>query len=143
MVDQQQQKTEAKQLLARIHRTMPGRPVCEGLPPAKWVSQLRQIASEESEQDFFLQTDFFKALSDPVRLKILSLLAREGELCACEIQAGIDQIQSLTSHHLNVLRRAHIIRARKEGRWMYYSLEEGMTELLLKARQILKGNKDE
>ena len=122
---------------------MPGRPVCEGLPPAKWVGQLRQIASEESEKDFFLQTDFFEALSSPVRLKILSLLAKEGELCACEIQAGIDQTQSLTSHHLSVLRRARIIRARKEGRWMYYGLEEGITDLLFKTRQILKSNMEE
>ncbi len=131
---------ESKQLLVRISKTMPGRPSCEGLPPKMWVNQLRDVVQEESkdEEGFQLETDFFKALSDPARLKILALLARKGELCACEIQAALNEIQSLTSHHLNVLRRARIIKGRKEGRWMYYSLEEGMTELLLKARQILK-----
>ncbi|MDV3277884.1 MAG: metalloregulator ArsR/SmtB family transcription factor [Nitrososphaerales archaeon] len=126
-------------LLARIEKTMPGRPSCEGMPPSAWVEELRQVVSEASKEgEASVLSQFFRALGDPVRVKIVTLLARKGELCACEVQAGIDQIQSLTSHHMNVLRRAHIIRARKEGRWMYYSLEEGMTELLLRARQILK-----
>ncbi len=64
-----------------------------------------------------------KLMSEPNRLKIFSLLAG-GERCVCEIEASMKLPQNLISHHLGVLREAGYIRARREGRWVYYSVDK-------------------
>ena len=66
----------------------------------------------------------FKALGDPTRLGIVAVL-RDGTRCVCEIQAVIDVPGNLLSHHLKVLRDAGLIRGRRRGRWIDYSLVEG------------------
>ena len=63
---------------------------------------------------------FFKALSDPTRLRIMVLLA-EKELCVCQIEDALKLSQAMVSRHLNVLRHAQLVEARREGLWMYYS----------------------
>mgnify|MGYP000005847159 CR=1 FL=1 len=65
----------------------------------------------------------FKSLGDPVRLKIVSLVASAGELCVCRIVEQVDLDQPAVSHHLSKLRQAGILRARKRGKWVYYSLD--------------------
>lgn len=71
-----------------------------------------------------------KALADEHRLLALALLRRRPELCACEIQAATGLTHATVSHHMNVLRDAGLVRARKEGKWMYYRLARG-TEVRL------------
>ena len=64
-----------------------------------------------------------KVLADETRLKIFALLT-SGELCVCEIVDVLDMPQSLVSNHLRVLRRAGLVRARRDevdSRWVYYS----------------------
>ncbi len=61
-----------------------------------------------------------KALADEHRLLVVALLKRRPELCACEIQAATGLTHATVSHHMNVLRDAGLVRARKEGKWMYY-----------------------
>jgi ArsR family transcriptional regulator len=69
----------------------------------------------------------FQALSDPTRLKILELLAG-GERCVCELTAATGAAQSRLSFHLKALLQAGLLRARRSGRWMYYSVDlEGVT----------------
>ena len=63
----------------------------------------------------------FRALSDPLRLKIIELL-RFQELCVCELCEKLDVSQSKLSFHLKNLKEANLIRSRQQGRWMYYSL---------------------
>ncbi|NJL51497.1 MAG: winged helix-turn-helix transcriptional regulator [Hydrococcus sp. SU_1_0] len=63
----------------------------------------------------------FRAMSDPLRLQVLSLL-RSQELCVCELCEKLDVSQSKLSFHLKNLKEANLIRARQEGRWIYYSL---------------------
>lgn len=62
----------------------------------------------------------FKALSDPTRLRIMVLLA-EKELCVCQLENALDLSQVKVSRHLNVLRQARLVEARREGLWVYYS----------------------
>jgi ArsR family transcriptional regulator, arsenate/arsenite/antimonite-responsive transcriptional repressor len=62
-----------------------------------------------------------KALADPVRLRIVLLLAGR-ELCVCELEAVLRIEQSLLSHHLGLLRRAGLVDDRKDGRWTIYAL---------------------
>jgi ArsR family transcriptional regulator len=66
-------------------------------------------------------TQRFQALSDPTRLSILHRL-RFGERCVCELTDALDAAQSRLSFHLRVLREAGLVTDRREGRWMYYTL---------------------
>jgi len=63
----------------------------------------------------------FHALSDPLRLQVLELL-RQRELCVCELCDFLSVNQSKLSFHLKTLRESELVRARQEGRWIYYSL---------------------
>ena len=65
----------------------------------------------------------FRAFSDRTRLRILNLL-RGGELCVCDLIDVIGAPQAKISRHLAYLRKAGLVRARKEGLWQYYSLIE-------------------
>jgi ArsR family transcriptional regulator len=65
----------------------------------------------------------FKALSDETRLKILALL-KDGEACVCDIAETLGMTQPNISFHLGILKEAGLIRDRKNGRWMHYSLNE-------------------
>jgi ArsR family transcriptional regulator len=63
-----------------------------------------------------------QALSDETRLRILKLLAQR-ELCVCELEALLGMTQSRVSTNLGVLRNAGLVRDRRDGRWVFYSLE--------------------
>lgn len=63
----------------------------------------------------------FHALSDPTRLSILQRL-RFGERCVCDLTDALDAAQSRLSFHLKVLKDAGLVSDRREGRWMYYTL---------------------
>jgi ArsR family transcriptional regulator len=73
----------------------------------------------------------FKALSDPVRLRLLSSVASHagGAACVCDISAGVDVSQPTISHHLKVLRDAGLLTSERRASWVYYSVvpEELMT----------------
>jgi ArsR family transcriptional regulator len=64
----------------------------------------------------------FKALADPVRLRLLSIIAAapSGEVCACELTAPVGKSQPTVSHHLKVLREAGLVSSRKHGTWVHY-----------------------
>lgn len=104
------------------------------------VDKLRSITGKLDEKDIEAEAEIFRAMADPCRLKILSLL-REGELCVCEIMVGVDRPQSSTSHHLSILKDAGLIKERKDGRWSRYRLSEGaVIEILNQARLIKESN---
>lgn len=71
----------------------------------------------------------FKSISEPTRLDIVRELT-DGEKCVCKIYEKLDLPQNLASHHLSVLRDCGLITARKEGRWVYYSLNKKMFKKL-------------
>jgi ArsR family transcriptional regulator len=70
-----------------------------------------------------------KALADPSRVRIL-LALREGELCVCELCDALAVTQSTLSTHLQVIRQAGLVSARKQGKWMYYALAPDARRLL-------------
>ena len=63
----------------------------------------------------------FHALSDPLRIQVLELL-RSQELCVCDLCEHLGTSQSKLSFHLKTLKEAGLVRARQQGRWIYYSL---------------------
>lgn len=70
-----------------------------------------------------------KAFADPSRVRIL-LALREGELCVCELCDALAVTQSTLSTHLQVIRRAGLVSARKQGKWMYYAIAPDAKRLL-------------
>lgn len=63
----------------------------------------------------------FKALGDPVRLRLLSLItSAEGESCVCDLSAAFDLTGPTISHHLKVLREAGLVDSERRGTWVYY-----------------------
>ena len=69
----------------------------------------------------------FHALSEPTRLRLVDLL-RGGERCVCELTEALDVGQSRLSFHLKALKEAGLVRDRKEGRWVYYRLNQDKVE---------------
>lgn len=67
--------------------------------------------------------DTFQALSDPTRVRLISALLQQ-ELCVCDLAAVLGMTQSAISHQLRLLRALALVRARKEGRIVYYSLDD-------------------
>jgi ArsR family transcriptional regulator len=71
----------------------------------------------------------FHALSDPTRLDVLRRL-RRGERCVCDLMDALDAAQSRLSFHLKVLRDAGLVRGRRDGQWVYYTLVPAAIEQL-------------
>ena len=85
----------------------------------------------------------FKALADPVRLRLLSMIAgaERGEACVCELTVGFDVSGPTISHHLKVLREAGLIEGERRGTWIYYrvlppALEAAATALVPRRIQV-------
>src|SRR4051795_12481900 len=74
-----------------------------------------------TKPDLYRSVQLFHALSDSTRLSILQRL-RFGERCVCDLTEALDAAQSRLSLHLKVLKDAGLVTDRREGRWMYYTL---------------------
>lgn len=77
----------------------------------------------------------FKTLSDPTRLRLLNLLA-QGEVCVCDLHGTLELEQPKVSRHLAQMRRAGLIEARRNGKWMHYRLPRHGDPLV---RSVLEG----
>ena len=64
----------------------------------------------------------FAALSDPVRLRLLSLVAAAGEVCSCDLEGPLGKSQPTISHHTKALAEAGLITGEKRGRWMWWTV---------------------
>jgi ArsR family transcriptional regulator len=85
-------------------------------------SDLKELIKKiPSENELYSMSEILKAISDPLRLKILYLL-KNGELCGCHIDFTLDKPQSTISHHLNILKKSKLVNWRKKGKWTYFSL---------------------
>lgn len=73
-----------------------------------------------------------KALADPVRLRLFSLVASHAgrEACVCDISAGLDVKQPTISHHLKVLKEAGLLASERRASWVYYSVVPGTLRTL-------------
>ncbi|MFD4636060.1 ArsR/SmtB family transcription factor [Lentzea sp. NPDC058436] len=62
----------------------------------------------------------FKALGDPVRLRLLSMIASRPEICVCDLTPAFELSQPTISHHLKLLRQAGLVDCERRGTWVYY-----------------------
>lgn len=83
------------------------------------VEHAKQTKIEEKEAQKISET--LRVLSDPTRIKIISAISNQ-ELCVCEIALAVNLSQSLVSHQLQALRLLGLVKLRKDGRNMHYSL---------------------
>lgn len=91
------------------------------------AARARMVPAEELAQ----LTHLFRLLGDPTRAQILYALVEAGELCVCDIAAVVEMPESSVSHALRLLRTAGILRNRRSGRMVYYSLDDAHVRLLL------------
>ena len=83
---------------------------------------MEPLSSEQAERI----APLLKALADPVRLRLLSLVASHanGEACVCDLNDAFDLSQPTISHHLKVLHEVGLLNRAKRGVWVYYSLND-------------------
>jgi len=100
--------------------------VCSGLRPEedleKYAAELKTMADEAiDEKTIDMKTRLLKALANETRLKILKLLSKR-EMCVCELTVTLDLTQPTASHHLNILENMGLIKDKKIGKWVFYSV---------------------
>jgi len=86
---------------------------------------------------------FLRALSDETRLRILTLLYKQGELCVCELTYAMQQSQPKISRHLAILREHQLLKDRRDGQWIYYRLHPDIPAWSLRTlAALIEGGED-
>lgn len=100
-------------------------------------------AAELPTASLLAVSELLKLLGDPTRLRIIGALSAAGELCVCDLSAALDMSQSAISHQLAMLRRARLVRHRRDGKSAVYALDDGhVGELLAVATAHANEGKD-
>ncbi len=73
-------------------------------------------------------SEFFKVFGDSTRISIIAVLYKEGELCVCDIAAALNASQSAISHQLRILRANGLVKPRRDGKTVYYALDDEHVE---------------
>ncbi len=112
--------------------TIPKPEMPEDVCEVEFVDEARVASARDRlkpDSVFSALAETFKVLGDPTRTKILFALAQE-ELCVCDLSNLLGLSQSATSHQLRILRNLRLVKHRKEGRIVYYSLDDHHIETL-------------
>jgi len=83
-----------------------------------------------SEQDAEHVVIKLKALADPIRLRLVSMIAQSGEVCACDLPAALERSQPTISHHLKVLVDAGLLEREKRGKWAWFTVRADQLDAL-------------
>ena len=108
--------------------------ICSCETASEYADELKELASKGmSSENSEARSKVFKALADSIRLRILGLLLSR-EMCVCEVMVALDLTQPTASHHLRILENVGLVKDRKEGKWVFYSvanpeLFEGLRKL--------------
>ena len=79
----------------------------------------RPLSSDEADE----LAGVLKALADPIRLQLVSLIASSGEECACDLPEAVGKSQPTVSHHLKLLVEAGIIHREQRGKWAWFQID--------------------
>lgn len=101
-------------------KSLPDR-CAETIIDAAKVKQAQQVLLDGLTATYLADT--FKALADPTRVRIVSVLVAT-ELCVCDLAATLGMTQSAISHQLSLMRTMRLVKSRKEGRMVYYTLDD-------------------
>ena len=106
--------------------------ICPAEDVSKYSAELRQLVHEITDENTVeTQSRVFRALADETRLKILMLLDIR-EMCVCEIMVALDLTQPTASHHLGILETVGLVKDRREGKWVFYSVKDKRAIKLMK-----------
>lgn len=83
------------------------------------------IEAPLSEADAVELARVMSALADPVRLRLLSLVASQEEICSCDLEGPLGRSQPTVSHHTRILSDARLITGDKRGKWTWWRVERG------------------
>ena len=92
---------------------------------------VKKALSEQPEEEMLADlADLFKNFSDTTRIRILSLLI-SGEMCVCDITAALNATQSAVSHQLRILKQSRLVKSRRMGKIVYYSLADDHVKMII------------
>lgn len=100
--------------------------VCDCVHTHKNIKK-RAISDDNT---LYALADLFKVFGDPTRIRILYALSAQ-ELCVCDIASVLDMTQSAISHQLRILKQMKLVKFRREGKTVYYSLADSHVETIL------------
>jgi ArsR family transcriptional regulator len=93
--------------------------MASGEPTALPMAQPQVVAAPRN-----LTLEVLRALAHPIRLELVAHIAARGPLCSCHLEGAVGLSQPQISKHLTVLHRAGLLHRRREGRWVYFSVDE-------------------
>lgn len=111
------------------HRTTP-RALCDADHAEDEQLSLARTAVSEAEALELAET--FRLLSDPGRLRLIAALLESAELCVCDLSEATGLSQTACSHNLRLLRGQRLVRYRRQGRNVYYTLDDDHIRVLLR-----------
>jgi ArsR family transcriptional regulator, arsenate/arsenite/antimonite-responsive transcriptional repressor len=123
------------------HMSMRGVSVTNSMTTSRARASLRGCPSISEESLSPRKADdlarIFAALGDPVRLRLFSMIAADGETCSCNLEGPLDRSQPTISHHTRILSDAGLIVGEKRGRWTWWRVVPERIDLL---RGVLGGS---
>ena len=105
-------------------------PVVESVPKVREASCCGLATSPVTAREAGRLAPMFKALGDPVRLQMVSMIAARPEVCVCEITPAFELSSGTISHHLRTLRQAGLVDCERRGTYVYYWLRPEAVEAL-------------
>lgn len=93
--------------------------------------KVKRVKESVSQQNTLQVAKIFKALSDDTRIKIAYALSEEDELCVCDVANIVGSTTATASHHLRLLRNLGLAKYRKEGKLVFYSLDDNHVRQLI------------
>jgi len=105
--------------MTALHRREVPDPCCEAL-----------VEAAISKADAAALSMVFAALADPIRLRLFSIVASEGEVCSCNLEGPLERSQPTISHHTRILAEAGLLVGEKRGRWVWWRAVPERLELL-------------
>jgi DNA-binding transcriptional ArsR family regulator len=105
------------------------------------VIERTQINVEYNEEEMNGVIDMFRALSDPTRLRIITVLNQEKSICVSDIAQLLDISISRASHHLSILEKLGFTRHKQDGKQVYYKIDDDcIVDILARAQEHVRGN---
>ena len=93
-----------------------------------------------AEVDAVALAHTYAALADPVRLRLLSMIAAAGEMCSCDLMAPLSKSQPTVSRHTKILADTGLITGNKRGRWVYWRVEPSRAGFVQQALDTRRDN---
>ena len=90
------------------------------------ISMFVLVETKEVTQEALNPIQFYKCLTDEIRLKCLMLIQYEGELCVCELMEALKDVQPKVSRNLAMLRKSELLIDRRQGQWVFYRINPAL-----------------